>query len=124
MNEFTMNFFEIFREMAFDSDGNVIAKPFNPAEQNAFDCYNNSRQNASKVNGKAVYECDSLPQYDFTAEFIDLLREAELTEIAVTAENGLLDFLQIANDIGCRITGICSVTHTNGTIVHGIILHL
>ena len=123
MDKFTMDFFEIFREMSFDSDGNVVAKPFNPAEQTAFDCYNHSRQDESTVNGKNVFECSTLPPHDFTEEFIDLLREAELKEIAVTTENGLFDFLQTADKICCRISGVCKVNHLTDT-VHGIIIQL
>lgn len=123
MDKFTMDFFEIFREMSFDSDGNAVAKPFNPAEQTAFDCYNYSRQNESTVNGKNVFECNTLPPHDFTEEFIDLLREAELKEIAVTTENGLFDFLQTADKICCRISSVCKVNHLTNT-VQGIIIQL
>ncbi|MDE6835322.1 MAG: hypothetical protein K2J39_13920, partial [Ruminococcus sp.] len=62
MDEFTMNFFEVFREMAFDSDGNVMEKPkFNPAEQTIAECYDYSIQNKSTVNKKSVFECHTLP---------------------------------------------------------------
>ena len=130
MDEFTMNFFEVFREMVFDKDGNVIAKTsFNPAEQTIAECYNHSVQNGSTVNGKNVFECNTLPPNSFTEEFIDLLREAELKEMAVTTENRLFDFLQTADKICCRISGVYSVKHMNCTdkklnTVQGIILQL
>ncbi|MDE5861199.1 MAG: hypothetical protein K2H28_03295 [Ruminococcus sp.] len=124
MDEFTMNFFEVFREMVSDSDENDIKKsPFNPAEQTIAECYNYSRQNESTVNKKNVFECNTLPLNSFTEEFIDLLREAELKEMVVTTENGLLDFLQTADKNWCRIVGVCKVSHLTDT-VQGIIIQL
>ena len=124
MDEFTMNFFEVFREMVFDSDGNVIQKPpFNPAEQTIAECYNYSRQNESTVNKKSVFECHTLPLNSFTEEFIDLLREAGLKEMVVTTENGLFDFLLTADRNCCRIVGVCKVSHLTDT-VQGIVIQL
>ena len=124
MDEFTMNFFEVFREMVSDSNGNIMEKPkFNPAEQTIAECYNYSRQNGSTVNKKSVFECHTLPPSSFTEEFIDLLREAELKEMVVTTENGLFDFLRTADRICCRIAGVCKVNHLNDT-VQGIIIQL
>ncbi len=124
MDKFTIDFFEVFREMVFDKDGNVIAKPtFNPAEQTAFDCYCYSVQNGSTVNGKNIFECNTLPTNKTVDEFIDLLYEAELKEITVTTETGLFDFLQTIYKYGCRINGVCKVNHLTDT-AQGIIIQL
>ena len=127
MKKAVKDFFEIVKETIVGENGESIPNDYTEGEMHAYRCYENSMTNGFTVNGHDVIACETLPKHGHITEFFNMLHEAEADEIAVTTENGLLDFIKGADAANWKVIGGCFVeSHQDrtptSTIVSGILL--
>ena len=103
------DFFEIIKETVIDAEENGKPSGFKDGELCAYHCYEESMTDQTTVEGREIIECRKLPPIKDSAEFIDLLHEAGVTEIAITDNTDLISFLHGADGMCCKIGGVCTV---------------
>ena len=127
MKQITTDFFDIVRDTVVDAEEAGKDSGYSEGALTAFHCYEGSEMNCSMVNGRFMFECDKLPERDQIGEFFEMLHEAELTEAAVTAKEGIFDFIRHADAYGWKVSGGCYVERhlfkdQPPTIIPGILL--
>ena len=88
--------------------------PFSAGGMKAFYAFENSRANKSRVDSESILEVKDLPWDKDAHDFVTTLREAGVTEFAVTDQStALMRVLHIlAYEEGCRMDGLCKVTRS------------
>ena len=107
--------------------------PFSKGQMSAYRAWQNSTANESSVNGEKILEVNDLP-WDYEAhDFAQTLKEAGITEFAITDRStALMELLHIlADEEGCKVVELCKVTRsekrwggTETEILNGILMSL
>ena len=88
--------------------------PFSKGQMSAYRAWQNSTANESDVSGESILEVNDLPWDNEAYDFITCLKEAGITQFAVTDQStALMRVLHIlADEEGCRMVGLCKVTRS------------
>ena len=88
--------------------------PFSKGYMSAYRAWQNSTANESGLNGESILEVNDLPWDNEAHDFITCLKEAGITEFAVTDQStALMRVLHIlADEEGCKLKGFCKVTRS------------
>ena len=83
--------------------------PFSKGQMSAYRAWQNSTANES-----SIFEVNDLPWDNEAHDFITCLKEAGITEFAVTDQStALMRVLHIlADEEGCKLEGLCKVTRS------------
>ena len=88
--------------------------PFSRGQMNAYRAWQNSAANESSLNGRSILEVSDLPWDKDAHDFISTLREAGITEFAITDRStALMELLHIlADEEGCKMVSLCKITRS------------
>ena len=88
--------------------------PFSKGYMSAYRAWQNSTANESGVSGESILEVNDLPWDNEAHDFITCLKEAGITQFAVTDQStALMRVLHIlADEEGCKLKGFCKVTRS------------
>ena len=88
--------------------------PFSKGQMSAYRAWQNSTANESSLSGESILEVNDLPWDNEAHDFITCLKEAGITEFAVTDQStALMRVLHIlADEEGCKMVGLCKVTRS------------
>ena len=122
MDKNLIEYFDIVKESYIDKDGNEIPGALNEGAIHAVHCFDNSL-----LDEADHFEVAELPKADQADDFLDIIKHSGVKEIAVTAEDGLLAFLQVAYSFGCKVVGVCNVirhpySNEPPTVMRGILV--
>ena len=81
--------------------------------------YSNGRMNAffawqrSQANSSSIFEASDLPWEEDAHDFVETLKEAGITEFAITdASTALMKILHALDKEGCQMVRLCKVSRT------------
>lgn len=122
MDKNLIEYFDIVKESYIDEEGNEIPGALNEGGIHAVHCFDQSL-----LDDADHFEVAELPKAGQADDFLDIIKHSGVKEIAVTAEDGLLAFLQATCAFGCKIGGVCNVVRhpysdVPPTIMRGILV--
>ena len=87
--------------------------PFSAGYMTAYRAWQGSRENDSRTSGEPVFEVSNLPWDKEAYDFVACLKEACVTEFAITDQStALMQLLHILEDEGCKLKCLCKVTRS------------
>ena len=88
--------------------------PFNRGQMSAYRAWQNSTANESSLGNESILEVSDLPWAKDAHNFIETLKEAGITQFAITDRStALMELLHVlAAEEGCRMISLCKVTRS------------
>ena len=85
--------------------------PFSRGQMSAYRAWQNSTAKESSLGGESILEVNDLPWAKDAHDFVETLKEAGITQFAITDRStALMELLHVLTDEeGCRMISLCKV---------------